>query len=267
MDEQRLAEMITVARAQAKKVASGRYSRSPIPGTCHEDLVQEVMINLIKYLRKSETGEGQTKIEDWLSYVSKATINQYFVLLSKAYCHREVALFDSTEESTEEDEAVISEWFRSRRVSPADRVIVREALARVWGRIWELPRIHFVAYVLTQRAGYLGDDVATLLLEAGLCSWSQLAAKMEVTEAELDKLLTSVKHRSVAEVGTMLGLSPATASNRRSEAEMYIKDQPQRRRKTPLSWDCRRARQLGLASRRDKNRRADGSLKRHDADA
>ena len=237
MDEQRLAEMITVARAQSKKVASGRYSRSPIPGTCHEDCTQETMISMIKYLRKSLAEGCQTKIEDFLGYVSRATVNEYFTMRRKAYCYREFGLFDSTEETTEERAEAPEESTPNRlicrKLSPAERIVYREALERVWDRLCGLPQTHFAVFVLLQRDELCGDDVASLILEVGLCSSSELARKCGITEAKLAVLL-KIERRTVAEVGALLGIAPATTSNKRNEAERFIRSQPQRPGRTAL---------------------------------
>ncbi|MBA3439428.1 MAG: hypothetical protein H0T92_06125 [Pyrinomonadaceae bacterium] len=238
--EQEEADILAAARAQAKKVASGRYKRSPIPGTCHEDLVQEVMLKMLKHLRKHKSGEEQIRIETLLNYVSKATTNHYYTMLRRPYCSQEVDLHDGSEEDTEQD---AREWFTCRLVSPEDRVVYREALEQAWVRICELPRPQFTAFILLQRDGFDGDDIASMLLDAGLCSRGQLAAKMEMAEQELEALL-QLERRTVAEVGALLGISAVTANIRRDEAKRYVTGQPQRRRKAPLGTDWRKARAI-----------------------
>lgn len=226
MNEQVLTKACEIARARVDKLARAQYWNSPIAGTSHEDLTQEVMLGMTSHWQEFVDEEEQIRLDDLLNYVAKATFNRYRGLAKKMR-------WSSQTETLDDVDLRGRACLRCRRLSPERQMVYREAVEREWVKIWSLPREHFTAFVLLHRDGYFGDDVASLILEIGLCSVAQLAVKMGIEEQELSALLM-VEHRSGRDVGRLLGIAGMTANLKRAEAEKHIQGRPQWAGRTAL---------------------------------
>lgn len=208
-----LAELCERIQHQVEKIVGPKYAKRPLPDTSPEDIVQGIIAVLMEHLRNLKEDRARRGIDNFQSYVTQVTFNEYDRQAKRSHHSFQTDSYDAAD-------SLLHKYLVDPTPSPEEQAAIKEALEKIWPRVWKLPPAQFTAFFLLQNDG-LGTDMANLCIELDLCKPPLLAQKMGISEQKLEAVLKD-RRRTAATVGTIMNLSAKEVYGKQAAATKKI---------------------------------------------